>query len=234
MKVVPVISTALALGIAGTCSANVIFDQIGLVPPLDVAAFASQMFEPANAAFHIAALDDFSVSGGKGSITTVEAIMRGFGGFTSINNVTGWSVEIYSSVAAAGGSLTGDAGSVFLNTANVVDLGGLFNFHITLDLTGAGLNLADGDYWIAVIPHLAFGGGGGQLGVSGSTIEDGPGAAPNAHQANPGGGFGFGPTQQIVSGGQGVNLAYRITAVPAPSALALLGFAGLVGVRRRR
>ncbi|HRQ76256.1 MAG TPA: hypothetical protein PK098_10095 [Phycisphaerales bacterium] len=234
MKVVPVISAALTLGIAGTCSANIIFDQIGAVPPLDGVAFASQIFEPANAAFNIAALDDFTVSGGKGSITTVEAIMRGFGGFTSINNVTGWSVEIYSSVAAAGASLTGNAGSAFLTSATIVNLGGTFNFHITLDVTGLGLNLADGDYWIAVIPHLAFSGGGGQLGVSGSTIEDGPGAGPNAHQANPGGGFGFGPTTQILSGGAPQNLAYRITAVPAPGALALLGIAGLCGVRRRR
>lgn len=231
MKTVSVFGTVLALSIAGASSAAVIFDQIGGAPPIGADASASQIFEAANSAFNIATLDDFSVSGGVGQLTSVDVVMRGYNGFTSIANVTSYTVSIYSSVAAAGANLTGDAGSaaVALASATVTDLGGL-NYLISLDVSGSGINLADGTYWVAVMASLPFSGG-GQLGVSNSLINNGPGANPNAAQANPGGGFGFGPTQTIAGP---VNAAYRINAIPAPGAMALIGLAGLAGLRRRR
>jgi len=219
----------LTVGIASATNAAVIFDQIDVFSETGT-GFASQFFEPANAAFNIGAIDDFSVTGGNGSLTGVDAVVVGFGGFTSLANVTSWTVQIYSSTAAAAGNLIGDVASVGGLTAVSAAYGtGPNRFLISLNLIGSGVNLANGNYWIAVIPNMPFGGGGGQLGQVVSATNAGPGPALNGVQANPGGGFGF------VGGlsASNNNFALRISAVPAPGAIALLGLAGLVSRRRR-
>lgn len=223
------------LGMVGSAHAQTaVFDQIGDGSSFGT-GFASQYF-PDFAAFDTASLDDFTITGGVGQLTSVEAVVVGFTGFTSFANVQSWSIEVYSSVASAGANLTGDVLAFTIAASSgyvtVTDLA-LGRFRVSLDVSSFNLSLADGNYWLAVLPTMPFNPG-GQLGVVGSGINDGPSVTPNAHQANPGGGFGFGATQLILDGGSPVNLAYRINAVPAPAALALLGLAGLAGSRRRR
>ena len=61
------------------------------------------------------------------------------------------------------------------------------------------ISLPAGDYWFAVIPWNEFTVN-GQTGIAASTLGDG-----SAYQANPDGGFGFGPTQATTE-----DAAYRL------------------------
>ena len=224
--------TCIALGATVILAASVaqgqvvIFDQI--VDPPAGAGQASQFFTSPNEAFSIGALDDFTVSGGLGQLTLIETVAVGFGtAFVSLENVIDWTVQIYSSPTMAATSLDGDVASL---TGLVAGLSAFGDFTlVTLDISAANLDLADGDYWLAVVPVNDFATN-GQTGILVSTINDGPGGDMNAMQANPGGGFGFPDNLSEIE----QNLAYRITAVPAPGAVALLGLAGLIGIRRRR
>jgi hypothetical protein len=236
----PLASLAVALVAAAGASAQVVMDQIGPDPTATtgLATYASQQFEPANTNFNIAALDDFNLAAA-GTVQRVEAVLGFFNG-GSLPAITGYRVEFYSSVAAAAANLTGDQGSVTLAPGAVtvtpnfgVNIGQTPNILVSIPV--AGVNLTAGTHWVSVIPIMNFTGG-GQVGVSRSML----GASLNAHQANPGGGFAFpGNFSQIdgdaaTPGVQGINLAYRVTMVPAPGSLALLGLGGLVATRRRR
>lgn len=232
------IAVAALAGLAASASAQfVLMNQIG---PNNTytsgqAARACQEFEPANASFNVAMIDDFVVGPGGVRLLRAEAVMTGFGLPSGVTNnfdrVTGWRVEIYTSVAAAGSNLTGDAGSVTIPAANAVVTTPFTTSpasgHVMLDISAANINLAQGVYWLAVIPQMAFAGN-GQLGVNDSTFVGFP-SNNNSHQVNPGGGFGFGP-----SVARDTNSAYRLIAIPAPGAMALLGLAGLAAARRRR
>ncbi|MDQ6654798.1 MAG: PEP-CTERM sorting domain-containing protein [Verrucomicrobiota bacterium] len=206
-------------------------------------ASASQRFEDANSAFNIGAIDDFTVGGSTLRLQTVDAVFLGFGGFTSYSNVISWAVEIYSSRAAAGSNLTGNVVHVDIpaGSPNVTVTTGFVGGNAASALVSLNLNsftvsnlLANTTYYLAVIPQLNFGGGGGQLGVY-QTTGGTPGGS-NAFQANPAGGFGFGATQDL-----NANLAYRLTgtAVPEPSSAFsfVLGGGALLAalfLRRRR
>lgn len=232
------IVAALA-GISASASAQfALIDQIGPNSTFQEGqpGRASQEFEAANAAFHVAMIDDFRVNHAAGvTLRVAEAAVVGFnipGGMSNnLHLVTGWRFEVYSSVAAAGANLTGDvasttiaAGAAGITTPwTTAPQSGL----VTLDISGANIHLNPGLYWMAIIPQLAFGTG-GQLGVYDSTFVGFP-ANGNSHQVNPGGGFGFGQ-----SAPRDTNSAYRLTAIPAPGAIALMGLAGLAAVRRRR
>ncbi|MEE8154108.1 MAG: hypothetical protein V3T53_04000, partial [Phycisphaerales bacterium] len=211
---------------------QVLLDQIG--PDTSATSgegiFGSQDFEAANDASDIAALDDFIVPDGPDlTLTCVDTVAGGFNGFDTTGNITDYALQIYSSPEAAGMDLTGDVASLGSVPVVLVDpfdaVGGTFLFHMDLTgLPGPAITLPPGTYWVAVIPSMPFGGGEGQTGISGSTIDD-SGNGPNGHQANPNGGFGFpdGFQQIFVKDDDGnqipVNLAYRVVAgegVPCP------------------
>jgi hypothetical protein len=93
-------ATMAALGISTASHAYIVFDQFGDLSTIGERANPCQRF-PDSPAFDIASLDDFTLSGGVGALTSVETLVVGANGFTSTGNVQAWSVEIYSSVANA-------------------------------------------------------------------------------------------------------------------------------------
>ncbi len=214
------------IAVTGLASADVIMDQIGTMDGANTAGgtiHATQEFIDYGA-YSIVAMDDFSISEDM-YLTSASMVLGGWNGYPGDpSNVTGYTVNIYSSVAAAAGNLVGDVYSMYFTNdgwdANWTGGGHL----VTLDLGGG--PLAAGDYWLGITPLNHFAGGFGQTGVYTSDIGDGSG-----HQANPGGGFGMPNNWQA----SGENYAYSLegSAIPAPAALALLGLAGFAGRRRR-
>lgn len=190
-------------------------------------ASASQDFEAANDAFDIISIDDFSINQAY-NFTSIDAGFLGWNGFSTFAAVTGYRIEIYSSVAAAGTSLTGDQGS-YLVTSGFSTPGAVTSSIINVPKA---FSLNAGTYWIGVMAVLNFTGG-GQLGIQEST--GGTPAGANGMQANPGLGFGAGSTFAPTAGSR--NMAYRLNGTPVPEPgtfIAIgLGVAGLVAARRR-
>ena len=216
------------IAVTGFASADVIMDQIGSMDGSAVAAgtiHGTQEFIDYGA-YSLVAMDDFSISEDM-TLTSASMVLGGWNGYPGDpTNVTGYTVNIYSSVAAAAGDLVGDVFSMYIANDGSWDAGWMGNGHlVTLDLGGA--ELATGDYWLGITPLNHFAAGNGQTGVWTSNIGDGSG-----HQANPGGGFGM--PDNWSAGGE--NYAYSLegnAAIPAPGALALLGLAGFARRRRR-
>jgi len=221
---------AMLGAVASMASAAVIFDQIGGDPSYTVGAgknvFASQEFEAAYSAYSIGVVDNFTVSGGIGSITRADAVLGFWNGTATYANITGYRVEFYSSTAMAAANLVGDQGHIVVAPGSVTvtnPWGAGANGQVLVSIPVSGITLGNGTHYMAVIPQMAFSGI-GQCGVSGSTLGD-----LNLGQANPGGGFGFAGNYSVYSPAD--NAAYRLQAVPEPAALALLALAGLI--RRR-
>lgn len=210
----------LVVAAAGSTASAQIWDQLN--NPIENAAFASQIFEPANAAFNIAAIDDFTV----GSAATLGSVDFSMLYFNGPGPVTSWNIAIYSSPAAAvAGNLVGDvANFAGLPGGQAASPAPQF-VHLNVPAT----NLNPGTYWIGIIGVMDFGVG-GQVGMQGRSVVTGSGA----HQINPGGGFGQGPDFPILNGGAPVDYLFRLNAVPAPGSLALLGIGGIAAFRRRR
>jgi hypothetical protein len=184
---------------AATCESNP-YDQIGGNDGAEVgtATTASQIFETANAAYDIATLDNFTFDT-QSHVTAIEAVISGWNGFVNITPVTNYTISVYSSPDAAGADLVGDMYSIDIVVPNLptwTGSGHLVSFDIDVTLPA-------GEYYFAVIPWNDFSAN-GQTGISNYTgAEVGDGVF---WQANPNGGFGFGPWQQ----GAG-DSAYRLT-----------------------
>ena len=220
----------------------VIMDQIGPDSTFTDGqiSYASQDFEPAYDEYDIGALDDFQVDSATLNLTQLEAVVGGWGVITNWDLVTGWRVEIYDSVAAAGTSLTGNMASdlftpveVSLASFGTDILGGeTFLATVPLDITLPGA----GQYWVSLIPQNDFELN-GQTGIIESAFTGIP-SNLNAHQANPNLGFGAGPSWPISHPDLGipVDLAYRLEAIPEASTYLLfgLGTVGLLVWRRRK
>ena len=172
-----------------TCEPNP-YDQIGGDDGAGVGTniTASQIFESANAAYDIATLDNFTFDASS-HVIAIEAVISGWNGFVDITPVTNYTISVYSSPDAAGADLVGDVYSIDIVTPTLPAWSG--NGHLVsfdIDVT-----LPAGEYYFAVIPWNDFGAN-GQTGISdytGGAIGDGV-----FWQANPNGGFGFGPFQQ--------------------------------------
>ena len=224
----------LALAASPSAHAQLtIMDQIGTTGSFFTGdnATASENFSDFPT-YSIATVDDFTVST-PAAITNVSAAMLGFGGFTSFSLLTGYDVNIYSSVAKANSSLTGDVFHMTIPSALATVTtpfsgdaeSGLVSLPVVIPLTAAGT------YYISVIADGSFATD-GEVGVYASTGLTGstPGGA-NAFQENPGGGFGLTDPSAL-----GTDAAYRITGVPEPGtwAMMLAGLGALVGVQRYR
>ena len=173
------------------------YDQIGAANGGDLAGniTASQIFEAANSAYDIATLDNFTLDA-ETTIVSIEAVIDGWNGYADINAITNYTISVYSSVDAAGSDLVGDVFSIDIVTPIFPTWSGpgdLVNFEINVLLPA-------GQYYFAIIPWNDFGVN-GQTGIATSNLGDG-----TYYQANPNGGFGFGPWQE----GTG-NAAYRLT-----------------------
>ena len=223
----------------------VVMDQIGSNPAFftGASAPASQQFEPSNSVFNIGVIDNFTAPSAF-TITTVNAAILGFNGFTQANyaNITGYYVSIYSSTAAAAVSLTGDIGQAFVSPGSAT-LTRPFSGDAASALVSLSLSIplpSSGTFWIGVRPEVPFTGN-GQTGIYVTT--GGPGFTPggaNAMQANPGSGWGFGPSGLRAVAPPG-DAAYFVSgtvfSVPEPATFTLVTAAatlGLVVVRLRR
>jgi hypothetical protein len=227
-------AAALAAGSAVSARAAVVMDQIGSSPSFFTGQDAnlSQNFGGGFASDDTAVVDDFSVNGPT-TLTNVSAALLGFNGFTSYSLVTGYEVAIYSSPSAATSSLTGNVYDHTFTPASV-SLTAPYSGDTESGLVSIPTNIsipAAGTYEIAVIVDNTFSAN-GEIGVYDTTGL--PGSTPggdNAFQANPGGGFAFSSNSLAL----GADAAYSITAapVPEPTALFMLGIAGLSLSRRR-
>ncbi len=230
---------ALTALFAPLAKAATVMDQIGPSGAFFTgrAASSSQRFDSANAAFNIAAVDNFSITGAT-QLTNVSAALLGFNGFTSYSNVTGYEVNIYSSAAAAASNINGNIFHMVFTPAQV---------SLTMPFSGDALSAlvsipisallsAAGTYFVSVVPDLNFTPG-GQIGVYATTGL--PGSNPgdsNGFQVNPGGGFGFAGNIS----NNNADFAYRITGqapttVPETGGTFIflgLGLTGLLLARR--
>jgi hypothetical protein len=198
--------------------------QIGA--PSDIASngfrWSTQRFDPAFSAFDANVVDDFAVTGGATRLTRFEAVVWGFQAeFTGFGSVDSWSLEIYSSVAAAAGNLVGDVASEVFLPAQVV-LGGTVNgiantALLTIELAGRDIVLPDDQYWIGVIPRMDR--AEGQIAVFTSQFAGAFPGGNDTYQVNPNGGYGF------TSALRQQNAAYNLEGnqVPEPGAFLLTG-----------
>jgi len=186
------------LGLAGFAYGDVLLDQIGDNDGSGIGEniMASQDFEAGFDTYDIVVADDFTGDGG--NVSMVEMVLNGWNGFTDPSTVNSYTSNLYSSEAAAGASLTGDIASHSVDAADVAS---------SPDWAGAGfvmvinteLASAVGSQYLGVLPQNDFATG-GQTGIADSLSGDG-----GAIQANPAGGFGFGPWQAAD------DAAYRVT-----------------------
>ena len=177
----------------------VLMDQIGADngSSIDTDNFvASQIFEAALSIYDIAAVDDFETTAN--TLTTFHAVITGWNGYVNIDGVSALSLNIYSTPEAAGTSLVGDLASVYQPGAPETSSEWTLPSYdlVVLEATVFSSQITN---WISLIPHNEFGTN-GQTGCATSTLGD-----YNAYKCNPGGGFGFGATQQLPN-----NFAYRV------------------------
>jgi PEP-CTERM motif len=234
-----VIAAGILLGLQGSSRAGLttILDQIGPNPSdlLSGTPYTSQIFGAPFTRDNLAVIDNFSITSPGTTLTQVDAAIVGIDGFTSgdFNDVTALHVEIYSSVAAAASSLTGDVydfsapkADITLTTPYGSDQ------YSALAQINVNVTLGVGTYYLAVIPSLNYENtGGAEIGVYASTYA----GDSNAYQVNPGGGFGFTDNTNAL----GVNAAYRIlgnvpAVVPEPSSLVMLSTGLALAFRRSR
>ena len=231
----------VALALAGAAAAvpahaDVLFDQISTdYTDANSYVWDSQQFDAPNSAYDVNLLDDFTL-GASYDLASVDAAIAGYNGFGSMSGITGYRVEIYSSIAAAASSLTGDVASVTVASGGVTTTSpfsmtwgpnGLV--HIPVDIS-----LAAGTYYLGVMTINSF----STNGQSGILID--PTKTGDAVQVNPNGGFGY--AGGIYATNPPSQASYRINgdlaAAPAPEpatwGMMLLGFGAVGAVARRR
>lgn len=218
-----------ALAAATPASAAVIIDQLPAVPGT-WAAVESQDFEADYDAYDSATIDDFTI-GAATALSSIDAILYHWNGGHAAD-VGSFTVNIYSSVAHATASLTGDVYShTFLAGATTLtSRGGSYSqVHVPLSTV-----LGPGTYWIALVSNYPIEGG-GQIGVA-------VGGTGNGYFVNPQGGFGFTAVSLTSLTGGGGAAAYRVegdaapTPAPEPASWVMMvsGFGTVGGAMRRR
>ncbi len=228
--------TTLALLIAGgtlaaasSANAQPLWDQSAVDP--GGPGFVDQAF-PDVPDFSTYMLNDTSYAADSVITGITTYYTTGFGGWPSGAGTA--TLNIFNTDTLAAGDDPGMGNSVVVTYTNT---GSGIEVHADLSgMPGGGYAVNAGEtYWIGLTPELEFASFGQEFHSQAAVAM---GAASQAR--NPGGGFGVGTDwfdAGVVFGGvSGWDAAILIEGwvVPAPSAMALLGFAGLAGLRRRR
>jgi hypothetical protein len=210
------------LAAASTANADVLWDQSAV--DAGGAGFVDQAF-PDVPDFSTYMVNDTSYAAASVITDITTYYTTGFGGWpTGAGTAT---VNVFTSLGAGDDPSAGTSVAVtYTNTGTGIEV------------HASGLNIAVAagtTYWIGLTPELAFADFGQEFHSAAAAAMGDPSMA-----RNPGGGFGVGTDwfdAGVVFGGvSGWDAAILIEGfvVPAPSAMALLGFAGLAGIRRRR
>ena len=217
----------------GTVVINQIYDPAIYPGGLASVGHTSQQYTEASYAYaDTAVVDDFTVSAATLDLTSISAVVQGFGNtFQSFANVSGWEIAIYSSLQAADANVTGNVfDKVYATGAATItspfsvngDTNGLLTLPVNILLPAAG------KYYLAVrgVNSITTN---GQIAI----YAEGSAGNSNAYQFDPGeaGMFGGEPATAL-----GEDAAYEISGVPEPSSWALLaagGAAVALLVRRR-
>lgn len=218
--------------LCGFANAQVFFDQIPPSTSEGDTVWTSQDYEAAIDAKDVNYVDDFAADASQTQIGLVEAAMATrAGSFVDLwAQVTGFRVEIYSSLAAATGNLTGDVASVLVSSANatVTPLGAGWPTSSSIVSLPVNINLpSSGTYYVGVMGVLDGGANNDIVGVFNNTTNGGGG---NGTMVNPGGGWGLGGNMMDTNADAG----YRLTAVPEPASMIALGIGAAALLRRRR
>jgi hypothetical protein len=225
------------LAIGAVTQADVVLDQMPVNMADMDAINASQDFEATFDTFDVGVIDDFTVNANQTLVTSVQAMMGGFSGFTSgaqWANVTGFRVEFYTSIASGAANLTGNAGSQLVSAGSATIFDPAWSsFSGTVRRVTLPVNVVlpgAGTYWVAVIGVMPATSNINQIGVGNNLAILG---GSNAHLINPAGGFGMPGNNQNTN----MSAAYRVeaTAVPEPGSMIALGLgAAALAARRRR
>ena len=185
-------------------SQNIILDQIGQDDGSGIGGdvYVCQSFESVYEIYDVIVIDNFVAYGE--SLNSIELVLEGWNGFTDPSTISGYSLNVYSSVEMASSNLIGDINFEYVDAADSeISTQWLGNgYLISIPLT---IQLPFGQLFFGVLPFNEFSIG-GQTGIKESLIGD----SESSWIANPGGGWGLPSGMQQ----QTSDAAYRLFGTP--------------------
>lgn len=213
------LQTALALALAATAQADIVFDHIGPDDgsSLDDGYVVSQHFD--NPQWDIAAITAFSLEA-ETVLSGLDFVLTGNANFQGPDVIADYEINVYSDLESASSNLIGDILSTNLSVVLDPDWTGPG----TLLNATLGHTLDAGSYMLSVMMTLTSEGQ-ANPGIATTTLSS------TSWMTSPGDKYPWSPAMELNSG-----LAYRLhgNPVPAPGALALLACAVIVTDPRRR